>query len=68
MFNNDVFYKRLAHHVHLDDDVVTELRAGDVHVLPGVVATDDGRGGAPGGGHGEGVVYTVTWGHGVTQG
>ena len=37
-------------------------------MLPGVVATDDGRGGAPGGGHGEGVVYTVTWGHGVTQG
>ena len=60
MFNNDVFYKIHAHHVHLDDDVVTELRAGDVHVLPGVVAADDGRGGAPWGGDGHRVIDTVT--------
>ena len=54
------FFKFQAHHVHLDDDVVTELRAGDVHVLAGVVAADDGWGRAPGCGHSEGVVNTVT--------
>ena len=51
----------LVIHVHLDDDVVAELGAGDVHVLVGVVAADDGRGGAAGRGDGEGVINTVTW-------
>ena len=55
-----------VYHVHLDDDVVAELGAGDVHVLVGVVAADDGRGGAAGRGHGEGVINTVTWGAVVT--
>mgnify|MGYP003340733285 FL=1 len=49
------------YHVHLDDDVVAELGAGDVHVLVGVIATDDGRGSAARGGHSEGVIDTVPW-------
>ena len=32
-------------------------------MLPGVVATDDGRGRAAGCGHGEGVIDAVTWGN-----
>ena len=55
------------YHVHLDDDVVAELGAGDVHVLVSVIATDDGRGRAAGGGHSEGVIDTVPWGQNVTD-
>jgi len=51
----------LVIHVHLDDDVVAELGAGDVHVLVGVIATDDGRGSAARGGHSEGVIDTVPY-------
>ena len=63
----DIEYpKSHVYHVHLDDNVVAELGAGDVHVLVGVVAADDGWGRAAGGGHGEGVINAVTWGSLVT--
>ena len=47
--------------VHLDDNVVTEITAGDVHVLASVVTTDDRRGSAAWAGHHECVIDAVSY-------
>ena len=45
--------------VHLEGDLVAPVAEGQVHVLAGVVAADDGRGGAAGGCDGHRVIETV---------
>ena len=47
--------------IHLDDNVVTEVAAGDVHVLAGIVAADNWGSGAAGAGHHERVVDAVSY-------
>ena len=51
-----------------EHDPVAALAGLDPHVLPGVVAADDRRGGAPGGGDGHGVVDAVAYQGPVSRG
>ena len=46
--------------VNVDVDLVAGVGGGDPHVLPGVVATDGGRHGAPGVADSQGVSGAVT--------
>ena len=52
----------------VEDDLVAVVAGLHVHVLPGVVAADDGRGGAARGGHRHRVVNAVSYERAVTGG